>query len=1782
MATNSSVLARVIADGFRRDASGKPLALRVSLALMPDLRGKTGGPLVDLENWCWDVYNLRNDLKLFAGTDPSADHLTEVKWYARGNLGGDPGPKDGPLAKEFNDARAKAANVLWRRIFLADCGALAQFGWLATALKESQKPTGGLKFTPDKRLDAVEGNPMSYSVATLAQGVEGLYWSQTVATLLATAGQLTIDGKREAWDVARPLTSPKFFETLNTNLFGVFSPDTLTNRVLQQNSENSRWWPKEGEVPSDEVHAAVTLVGKTLETASPATKGLELANGAGVKNYVSQSFVRFFGEQLATEKSYNLKVAQFTLDLDTAIKQSLGGITPTVVPDAAPLKRDANEGELGGYFAHLAVDPGPWMRGYFSPMPEEPGISPKDRAEREKTAAAAREDDEAKLQRAVAAYHAAWRPDTPAAGAAPRGDAACGGQTDVEIARRKFLGILNRPSLAKFLGLIIDVELKLDSLPYAAGKCFWIMADFGSGAEKDRRVWTATMLAPDTGAGTPDGFFGPCTKLEAAQALNVRIQGFSKDDNPLAYERGVFNLAAPGKDGKPRFTLIDFDIDAAVQALENTGHSRTTSRQKGALDGEIKVALPNLRTRGIALIDRDRTKEIVAEIAEAQAKGGDGPVRLYADDLVIGYRVDVGLCKTGTVAVPPLPRWRTLTDREVQYDPKEIKKEYAEWLRHDVERENGFIKPTTRAVINADKDNNDSKQFVPQETVAVWTGGSLALGTGDRPPAIAEKLENETDEHYRKRVWELPNKEDQLYPITEIDAYCELGANLGFAMAKEPAEGGGLPPLRFCHRYWLGARLVYANGGGISLPTAAQFFYTRPPDNHGKPRTTAVGDKKGAEGFLYARGERAGAPVVLLPPDDPLVQLKPSELHGERAMTLVLRGAPAHGVRYLVPPRSIFDVAEAHGQFDRLDAQHPPGAFIAYQRDRESGEFPNARQKAGNKKGGENPGQVLRPGDSKDAAPFYPDPLARECYVRVLQHDAPSGEKDECKRLDFYEKAGDAIQKARPVRIMVRTFSPPPGQPLHKITLLDKEEPATLLVELAAASDLDLLLWSGTDEEACLTALRPAVSGWNALAELPARLKDQLKRDATSRGEISELAAALANVIEFFEKPAAVRTAELHAGKKPLVELLRKQCGPLPTIADQRRLRVVRPVKSPIEAPRLKKADPKCGGLAEVIASKEPAALHAVRVLPIPAPADIGAGATQAPDNWAAYVAKQAAPDPLCYQSEPGANQTFFVGTAQVHRASTGKLRFEATWREYKDDVELQEDGTYAHVPGRAGPGIFSIGKIVREAKGGLSDLDLLWDETGALRGLKIDFPDTKARHLTITLHGVSRFTEFYEPAKVPAEAKKDEPNPADFEKHDPKHDVTLWVPSTARPAAPVVDRILPVFRWSTDAPKDKIIVTRDVDLRVYLKRPWHSSGEGERLGVICWPPNLFSDATADEVARCTLLDRKAPNVVNPKEEFLTRWGADPIHLSGDLSDLIPADQFASAELRVPDLPLELPHRDADLPGGTPQLDIDKGCPNDPPDPTRPRKTRDAAPDSVNVAIVAYTPKLDAQRGDTWYCDLPITAGDAYFPFIRLGLSRYQPNSSQAKLALSYPVAEWAQIPPQRKASLQFTGSRKILVTVTGTGYHQSQGDELPNERHLIDRPRLRIRVCRAVLPDRIPEHQPEINYLPLVVGGKPLDYPKLVPYLSGNTVTWMQEITLPQTEGVERYAVIVEETEVMIGDADVIGDVMTTDRGPMFACTIPFSAPYQMGSVPEDAKQGTEEEFTLVAPAGS
>lgn len=67
-----------------------------------------------------------------------------------------------------------------------------------------------------------------------------------------------------------------------------------------------------------------------------------------------------------------------------------------------------------------------------------------------------------------------------------------------------------------------------------------------------------------------------------------------------------------------------------------------------------------------------------------------------------------------------------------------------------------------------------------------------------------------------------------------------------------------------------------------------------------------------------------------------------------------------------------------------------------------------------------------------------------------------------------------------------------------------------------------------------------------------------------------------------------------------------------------------------------------------------------------------------------------------------------------------------------------------------------------------------------------------------------------------------------------------LDIPATARPAAPKVSYVIPAFDWASAAGgtifNPKVTSTRQGGgLRVYLDRPWFSSGDGEQLGVVTW-----------------------------------------------------------------------------------------------------------------------------------------------------------------------------------------------------------------------------------------------------------------------------------------------------------------------------------------------------------
>jgi len=88
---------------------------------------------------------------------------------------------------------------------------------------------------------------------------------------------------------------------------------------------------------------------------------------------------------------------------------------------------------------------------------------------------------------------------------------------------------------------------------------------------------------------------------------------------------------------------------------------------------------------------------------------------------------------------------------------------------------------------------------------------------------------------------------------------------------------------------------------------------------------------------------------------------------------------------------------------------------------------------------------------------------------------------------------------------------------------------------------------------------------------------------------------------------------------------------------------------------------------------------------------------------------------------------------------------------------------------------------------------------------------------------------------------------------------------SSARPSTPQVEYVIPTFEWDRVTTGKKTVTGRISGLRVYLKRPWYSSGEGEQLAVVLMFPKI-SDNFGGSVGAT-----------------YTTWGTDPTKLSAAL-----------------------------------------------------------------------------------------------------------------------------------------------------------------------------------------------------------------------------------------------------------------------------------------------------------
>lgn len=399
----------------------------------------------------------------------------------------------------------------------------------------------------------------------------------------------------------------------------------------------------------------------------------------------------------------------------------------------------------------------------------------------------------------------------------------------------------------------------------------------------------------------------------------------------------------------------------------------------------------------------------------------------------------------------------------------------------------------------------------------------------------------------------------------------------------------------------------------------------------------------------------------------------------------------------------------------------------------------------------------------------------------------------------------------------------------------------------------------------------------------------------------------------------------------------------------------------------------------------------------------------------------------------------YLEGNLGVHGKSTAKVAIVAQWTEPVDPLSEKKWRT---ISGHA----YVFEKTVNAEEKSIH-----------YRGDRHEFHDTKYRKVRYSPVATTRFREYFPPS-ITDDSKNITRSGAEFE---------LDIPSSARPAAPKILYVVPTFGWE-DPTKDGATVTHKRaggGLRVYLDRPWFSSGDGELLGVVLVPQGGFAK------------QQPAP----PGEQFkpyVTQWGVDPTWEARDLLTKVPlAEQFTKAVTIGKNLSIS-------------------------------EVKATETPTGAKVAVAGHKVEYDETR-QLWYCDITIDPGSAYFPFIRLALARYQPKSVDNAHLSRVVLADFAQLAPDRTAIVTHSSPTSLKVAVKGTGVYQ--GSWLGQKTSEVE---VSLEERRAGLDD-------ELGWLPIAnstVALEAHEYSQL-------TTTWVGEVALPQASS-GKYRLVIKEYE--------------------------------------------------------
>ncbi|HEY3337568.1 MAG TPA: hypothetical protein VGK18_03620 [Propionicimonas sp.] len=517
----------------------------------------------------------------------------------------------------------------------------------------------------------------------------------------------------------------------------------------------------------------------------------------------------------------------------------------------------------------------------------------------------------------------------------------------------------------------------------------------------------------------------------------------------------------------------------------------------------------------------------------------------------------------------------------------------------------------------------------------------------------------------------------------------------------------------------------------------------------------------------------------------------------------------------------------------------------------------------------------------------------------------------------------------------------------------------------------------------------------------------------------------------------------------------------------------------------------------------------------------------------------------------PSRSVAALTGLVDVHGPSTDLLLVTARWSETVDDpaTERPKETGKSDVVVRS-----TVGERERTGVGFLYDFQPTGALAQALDGVGFHkflqtFEDTHYRRVTYVPSGTTRYAEYFPADQVPADPPSGEP-------------VVLDIPSSARPAAPVVLDAVPLLRWEARAEPAEPFAWRQVrraGVRVWLARPWYSSGDGELLGVLVFDTREWVQTPQGWVQQ--------PKALQAPDAATSLWAADPIVQEGGgttnptVPPLLAVDQLLLdlAETGAAQGVGIRPPLHGEVFGGR-----DRGWTHEPGNPVAvaPAIALRDVHGNPSARVLAYQPEFD-EKSRRWFVDINVQETNALWPFLRLAVARYQQHSIEGCELSPVALTGWVQPLPTRTLTVSRPDAGHVQVTLTGVVNWLRQREQftpdLPGDQLSADSPTgaareraSRLQQSRTVRASV--QHRPE--------GAGDLEWELVswsvllavsVEESGGYHATWTGAVVLPAGAGTPEgdeaglpglrrpgtessWRVLVEEHELLDADPEAVG----------------------------------------------